>query len=66
MLRDAGYLLTHICWPTMPSAFQHLSGETFGEQAHYHYIFQTPDRGKGKCFLCNSKFSPKLPTAGTS
>jgi hypothetical protein len=48
-LKDAGYRMVHLCWP---------------EPSCYWYIYQQIGGKKGKCGICNSKFSLAFPTAG--
>lgn len=49
LLHDDGFRMVHICWP---------------EPSTYWYIWQQVGGKKGRCGICNSKFSLKLPSAG--
>jgi hypothetical protein len=49
LLRDDGFRMVHLCWP---------------EPSTYWYIYQQVGGKKGKCGICNTKFSLAFPTAG--
>lgn len=49
LLREDGFRMVHICWP---------------EFSTYWYIWQQYGGKKGKCGICNTKFSLALPTTG--
>jgi len=49
LLKSDGFRMVHICWP---------------ETSTYWYIYQQKGGKKGKCGICNTKFSRQLPTAG--
>lgn len=54
MLKEAGYLMTHICWSTVMRV------------DHYKYIFQHfTDKEVGKCARCKRKYSLNFPTTGS-
>ena len=50
-LKEEGFRMVHICWP---------------EPSTYWYIYQQKGGKKGKCGICNSKFSLQLPSPGKS
>jgi hypothetical protein len=49
LLKEDGFRMVHICWP---------------DPVAYWYIFQKVGGEKGKCGICNVKFSLKFPTTG--
>lgn len=49
LLKDDGFRMVHICWP---------------EPSTYWYIYQQAGGKKGRCGICNKKFSLQFPTSG--
>lgn len=48
-LKEEGFRMVHLCWP---------------EPSTYWYIWQQVGGKKGRCGICNTKFSLQFPTSG--